>query len=77
MKIIILGAGQVGSSVAANLCSEANDVTVIDSDPTVLQPLQDRYDLRTLVGHASQPEVLTRAGDEYAFIRVAVTRSDD
>jgi len=77
MKIIILGAGQVGSSVAANLCSEENDVTVIDSDPSVLQPLQDRYDLRTLVGHASHPEVLTRAGAEDAFMIIAVTSSDE
>ena len=55
MKIIILGAGQVGSSVAANLVSEANDITVIDTDMDCLQDLQDRLDLRTVCGHASHP----------------------
>ena len=77
MKIIILGAGQVGSSVASNLCSEANDITVIDSDPTVLQHLQDRYDLRTVVGHASHPQVLGRAGAQDADMIIAVTNSDE
>ncbi|MCB1899977.1 MAG: NAD-binding protein, partial [Rhodocyclaceae bacterium] len=46
MKIIILGAGQVGSSVAENLVSEANDITVVDTDPHLLQLMQNRLDLR-------------------------------
>ena len=54
MKIIILGAGQVGSSVAANLSNEANDITVVDDNPAVLQDLQDRVSLITLrLGHGS------------------------
>ncbi|WP_455234972.1 NAD-binding protein, partial [Thiogranum longum] len=57
MKIIILGAGQVGSSVAQNLASEANDITVVDSRPDILQDLQDRIDIRTVMGSASHPEV--------------------
>jgi trk system potassium uptake protein TrkA len=77
MKIIILGAGQVGSSVASNLCSEANDITVVDRDPTALQHLQDRYDLRTVVGHASHPQVLGRAGAQDADMIIAVTNSDE
>ena len=77
MKIIILGAGQVGSSVASNLCSEANDITVVDRDPTALQQLQDRYDLRTVVGHASHPQVLGRAGAQDADMIIAVTNSDE
>jgi trk system potassium uptake protein TrkA len=77
MKIIILGAGQVGSSLASNLVSEANDITVVDSDPKRLQELQDRYDLRTVVGHASHPDVLTNAGGEDADMIVAVTNSDE
>lgn len=77
MKIIILGAGQVGSSVAANLCSEANDITVVDSDPGRLQLLQDRFDLRTVVGHASHPQVLGRAGAQDADMIIAVTNSDE
>lgn len=77
MKIIILGAGQVGSSVAQNLASEANDITVVDNRPEILQDLQDRIDIRTVVGPASHPEVLTRAGAEDADMILAVTNSDE
>jgi len=77
MKIIILGAGQVGASVAANLCSEANDITVVDRDPAILQALQDRLDLRAVVGHASHPEILAQAGAQDADMIIAVTNSDE
>ncbi|MEW6354137.1 MAG: Trk system potassium transporter TrkA [Pseudomonadota bacterium] len=77
MKIIILGAGQVGSSVAENLVGEANDITIVDTDARRLQELQVRLDLRTLVGQASHPEVLLRAGAEDADIIIAVTNSDE
>ena len=77
MKIIILGAGQVGSSVAANLASEANDITVVDVDASLLRDLQDRLDIRTLVGQASHPDVLLRAGAEDADMVLAVTNSDE
>lgn len=77
MKIIILGAGQVGSSVAANLVSEANDITVIDSDPQCLQGLSERYDLRTIVGIASHPSVLAKAGAKDADMIIAVTNKDE
>ncbi len=77
MKIIILGAGQVGSSLAANLVSEANDITVVDTDKSRLQSLQDRFDLRTVMGQASHPEVLSRAGAEDADMIIAVTNSDE
>jgi trk system potassium uptake protein TrkA len=77
MKIIILGAGQVGSSVAQNLASEANDITVVDNRPEVLRDLQDRIDIRTITGPASHPEVLTRAGAEDADMILAVTNSDE
>ncbi len=77
MKIIILGAGQVGSSVAENLAREANDITVVDSQAKRLHDLQDRLDLRTVVGHASHPDVLRRAGAEDADMVIAVTNSDE
>ena len=77
MKIIILGAGQVGSSVAQNLVSEANDITVVDNNPERLRTLQDHLDLRTITGHASYPDVLRRAGAEDADMVVAVTSSDE
>ena len=77
MKIIILGAGQVGSSVAQNLASEANDITMVDTDASVLSDLQDRIDIRTVVGIASHPEILIQAGAEDADMIVAVTNSDE
>jgi len=77
MKIIILGAGQVGTSVAANLVNEANDITVVDTDAQRLRELADRFDLRTLQGHGAQPDVLTRAGAEDAEMIIAVTNSDE
>ena len=77
MKIIILGAGQVGTSVAENLVSEANDITVVDTDPARLRELADRFDLRTLLGHGGHPDVLARAGAEDADMIIAVTNSDE
>ncbi len=77
MKIIILGAGQVGSSVAANLASEANDITVVDENSAVLHDLQDRLDIRTVTGHASHPDTLAQAGADDADLVLAVTSSDE
>ena len=77
MKIIILGAGQVGSSVASNLASEANDITVVDTNPELLRELQDRLDLSTVLGHAAHPDILLRAGAEDADMILAVTNSDE
>ena len=57
MKIVILGAGQVGGSVSHILASEANDVTVVDGNVDRLQILQDRLDIRTICGHAAHPAV--------------------
>ena len=62
MKILILGAGRVGESVAESLVSEKNDITVVDTDPARLRVLQDRLDLRTVAGNAIQPSVLQEAG---------------
>lgn len=77
MKVIILGAGQVGASVAATLASEANDITMIDADRERIRELQDRYDIQVVCGHASRPDVLRRAGAEDADMILAVTNSDE
>ncbi len=77
MKIIVLGAGQVGASVAETLSSEANDITVVDNDPRRLHDLQERFDLRTVLGEAAHPGVLRRAGAEDADMIIAVTNSDE
>jgi trk system potassium uptake protein TrkA len=78
MKILILGAGQVGSSAAYHLSrEEANEVTIVDRRPEVLRELQDRLDIRTVVGHAAYPDVLDRAGAHDVDIVVALTDSDE
>ncbi|MDA3869123.1 MAG: Trk system potassium transporter TrkA [Gammaproteobacteria bacterium] len=77
MKILILGAGQVGSTVAANLASEANDITLVDAKSDLLEDLRDRLDIQTVTGHASNPEVLKKAGVEDADMLIAVTTSDE
>ncbi|MBU0592723.1 MAG: Trk system potassium transporter TrkA [Gammaproteobacteria bacterium] len=77
MKIVILGAGQVGASVAENLVRESNDITVVDIDAAKLQNLQDRFDLRTVHGFGSHPAVLRQAGIEDADMLLAVTQSDE
>jgi trk system potassium uptake protein TrkA len=77
MKIIILGAGRVGTSVAESLVSEANDITVVDSDRSRVADLQSRYDLRGLVGNATQPSLLKEAGAEDADMLIAVTAVDE
>jgi trk system potassium uptake protein TrkA len=78
MKILILGAGQVGSTVATHLArEEANDITVVDRNPDLLRDLQDRLDIRTVEGHAAHPDVLERAGASEARMVIAVTDNDE
>lgn len=77
MKILILGAGQVGSSIAEILAAEANDVTIVDHDPLILRHLQDRLDVRTVAGQASSPTVLEQAGAADTDMILAVTSSDE
>jgi len=77
MKIIIAGAGRVGSSVAEALVSEANDITVVDSDPNRIAELQERFDLRGLVGNAALPSTLQQAGADDADMLIAVTAGDE
>lgn len=77
MKIIILGAGQVGGSLAAELASEANDITVVDVDAVRLRRLGDRLDIRTVQGRGSLPTVLRQAGADDADMLIAVTSSDE
>nr|CAA6820261.1 MAG: Trk system potassium uptake protein TrkA [uncultured Thiotrichaceae bacterium] len=77
MKVLILGAGQVGRSVAEVLAHEDNDVTIVDTDATVLRELREKLDVRTEVGQASYPRVLERAGIEDVDMLIAVTNSDE
>ena len=77
MKIIILGAGQVGTTLAANLVSEDNDITLVDNESQHLQNLQDKHDLRVVKGSPSSPKILRDAGAADADLMVAVTASDE
>ena len=77
MKIIILGAGQVGGTLAENLAGENNDITIVDTDSERLRELQDKFDLRVVNGHGAHPRVLREAGAQDADMLVAVTNSDE
>ncbi len=76
MKIIIIGAGQVGGTLAENLVGEKNEITLIDVDREILRELQDKMDLQVIVGHGSHPDILKKAGAEDADMVIAVTNDD-
>ena len=77
MKILILGASQVGTSIAEVLVGEENDVTVVDTDSRALQLLQNRLDIQTVTGNAAHLSVLRAAGAEDASLALAVTNNDE
>jgi len=78
MKILILGAGQVGRTAAYHLSREpANEVTVVDTNEDVLRDLQDRLDVRAVHGNGAYPVVLENAGIADTDILVALTNSDE
>jgi trk system potassium uptake protein TrkA len=77
MKIVILGGGQVGGTLAENLVGEDNDITVVDTDLNRLTELAESNDIRTVQGYASHPRVLRNAGVEDADMLIAVTPSDE
>ncbi|NQW00128.1 MAG: Trk system potassium transporter TrkA [Rhodospirillales bacterium] len=77
MKVIVCGAGQVGSSIARHLALENNDVTIVDRSPDLIRRISDTLDVNGIVGHASLPDVLERAGLADADLLIAVTYSDE
>lgn len=77
MKIIILGAGQVGGTLAKNLASEANDITVVDANENKLRELRDRLDIGVVSGMACYPDILIQAGIRDADMLIAVTSNDE
>ena len=77
MKIIIVGAGRVGASVAELLASERNDITVVDIEPNVLSALTERFDLKTVVGNAIYPSTLKEAGADDADLLIAAAALDE
>ncbi len=77
MKIIILGAGQVGGTLAENLANEDNDITVIDQDNDRLRELRDRLDIGVVHGNGAHPSTLAEAGIEDADMLITVTSNDE
>ena len=77
MKIIICGAGQVGTTIARYLARENIEVTVIDIDEALVREVDQNYEVRGVTGHASYPSVLAKAGAKNADMLIAVTRSDE
>ena len=78
MKVLILGAGQVGRTAAYHLAREPdNEVTMVDSNEAVLRELQSRLDVRTVAGNASYPAVLEAAGIADTDMLVALTSSEE
>ncbi|UEM23453.1 Trk system potassium transporter TrkA [Skermanella mucosa] len=77
MKVIVCGAGQVGSNIARYLATENNDVTVIDQSPELIQKISDTLDVQAMVGFASHPNVLEQAGAADADMIIAVTLADE
>jgi len=77
MKIVIVGAGRVGTTLAQHLSGESNDISVIDFNEKKLQELQERIDIRVVHGMGSHPDTLRKAGIEDADMLVAVTKSDE
>ncbi len=77
MRIIVCGAGQVGFHIAKQLVRENHEVTLIDKDPDLIQKINDSLDAKAILGFASHPNVLDRAGSSDADMLIAVTYSDE
>jgi len=77
MKILILGAGKVGSSLASTLSRQGYEVSIVDLNKEKLLKLQEDFDLATEIGHASHPITLEKAGANEDTILLAVTNSDE
>ena len=77
MRVIICGAGKVGTSIAKHLVEQKNDVTVIDQSNELINELKDKVDLKTIIGSASNPSILQLAGCEEADMLIAVTLQDE
>ena len=77
MKIIICGAGEVGSNIAKQLVYEDNDVTVIDESEVLLRSLSKNVDLKSVCGPTALPDTLVKAGADDADIMIAVSEKDE
>ncbi len=77
MKVIVCGAGQVGSQIARHLSDEGNGVTIVDNNAHLVRNVTDAFDVTGVVGFASHPNVLARAGARDADMIIAATSMDE
>ena len=77
MKVIVCGAGQVGTNIVRYLAAEGNDVTVIDQSLELIRKVSESLDVKAMEGFASHPDVLEAAGAADADMIIAVTRADE
>ena len=77
MNIIIAGGGRVGSALARQLSAEGHDLTLIDSDPSVLESSVERFDVMAYPGNCASMESLRQAGVADADLLIAVTNADE
>ena len=77
MRVIVCGAGKVGTSIAEQLVRQNNDVTVIDQSEELIAKLSEEVDLNTIIGSASHPSILEKAGAKDADMIIAVTLQDE
>ena len=77
MKIIVCGAGQVGTNLARHLATEHNDVTVIEQSPDRVRRVTETLEVRGVTGFAAYPDVLEQAGAKEADMLIAVTHADE
>lgn len=77
MKVIVCGAGRVGSQIARRLSAEGNDITIVDIDATLVRRVAEMFDVNGVVGHASHPDTLQRAGAADADMIIAATHLDE
>jgi len=77
MNIIICGAGRVGFSISKQLSAQGHSITVIDQSSEFIQKINDTQDVKGIVGRATYPSVLEKAGAEEADMIIAVTQNDE
>ncbi|MDX8377281.1 MAG: Trk system potassium transporter TrkA [Mariprofundales bacterium] len=77
MKLVILGAGEVGYNIAQRLAEEGYNIAVVDNEPARLQHVEDTLDVATVLGNAAHPSILEQAGCRGADMLIAATRNDE
>ena len=77
MQIIVVGCGKVGRSIISQLTQEDNNVTVIDTNPTIIRNISTNYDVMGIVGNGSSFNILAKADLAHADMLIAVTESDE